>query len=149
MKKFLTITFIALAFTAIAAGQTKTSRGSRDEAEIKRLEKQGSEARMRGDTKAIGALMAPEYTRIYPDGSVRTKQQVLAVVSDANPTNQLESFTVNEDRVRVYGTWALHTTLGERKYAGQPAKKTRYTSIWVKRGGRWQLLHTHSSDVVN
>lgn len=147
MKKFLTITLITFIFAAIAEGQTKTSRSSRDEAEIKRLEKQGYEARMRGDNKAIASLMAPDYTRVYPDGTMRTKQQVLEAVNDPSPTNRLESFTVLEDRVRMYGSWALHTTLGERKYAGQSAKKTRYTSVWVKRGGRWQLLHTHSSDV--
>lgn len=147
MKRILIATVVVLVFSSLTSAQGGYGGSTGSAEEIRRLIRAGAEARMRGDSKVIDQILASDYTRVYPDGSIRNKGQTMESLKDPSPSNTLESVKILEMDVLVYGDWAMDTTLAERKYKGQAMKKTRYTCIWVLRDGRWQILRLHSSDL--
>ena len=83
-----------------------------------------------------------------PDGTVYTKTAFIALYED--DTNTYTKAANIAFKVRVYGkNFAL--TVGDDHYAGEDkdgkpfTNKGRFTNVWVRRNGRWQVVAGHSS----
>lgn len=63
---------------------------------------------------------------------------------------KLQSASLDDAKVQVYGDTAIVTYSSNDKgtYKGKDISgKTRWTDVFVKRNGKWQLVATHGSRV--
>ena len=142
---------IALLLTtaSIALGQKadlKQGQRMSVEQEIKQVDDQRIKAQIGADKVALDRIYAPDFIGVGPSGTVRTKPQVLADFTSGEL--KFQSITTDEVQVRVYGNTAvetgLSTMIGQDKGKAVP-RDTRFTRVWVKRQGHWQLVANHYS----
>jgi ketosteroid isomerase-like protein len=130
-------------------------------AEILAVERQWTTAHLQGDFATIAQLMADDYIRIQPDGSVSGKAAVLAAYQpDRRHWDHAEG---DEYDIRIYGdlssaapaaaTAAATAVVVGRWTArgvnnGQPFDyAARFLSVYVRRDGRWQMVAEQSTDI--
>ena len=140
IRKALCVAIATLSIASIAYSQEKADY-AKAEAEIKKLSREGHAAHMRGDRKAVENLLASDSTRVYTDTTKATERQQLDKLGACG----VQSLNILEQDVRVYGDTAVETTLAELTLKDKAKGKTkvRYTAVWVKRDGRWQVVHFH------
>jgi ketosteroid isomerase-like protein len=102
----------------------------------------------RGDTAAIDRIYADDYVATSASGLVRTKAQVIEDFKTG--ALKIESITSDEINVRVHGDTAIvtgrMTTKGldrGRDVSGQ----NRFTQVYLRRNGRWQITAFHYSRI--
>ena len=151
MRRRLMIAVALLAANCIAIGQaqiTKAESGESVEQVIKRLDQERIQAQISADGPALDRLYATDFLGVGPSGTVRTKAQVIADFTSGEL--KFQTITTDEVQVRVYGDAAVETgrstMVGRDKGKGVP-RDTRFTRVWVKRVGRWQLVANHYSTV--
>jgi len=116
---------------------------------LKQLDQERIQAQIGADAAALDRLYAEDFIGIGPSGTVRAKAQVIADFTSGNL--RFQSITTDEVKWRVYGDTAVET--GRSTMNGQDKGKTvprdnRFTRVWVKRLGRWQLVANHYSLLV-
>jgi len=91
-------------------------------------------------------MLAEDYVFIGSDGNVSSKSDV---VKDMQSRDLVwESVAVKDMRIRVYGDTAVVTGrfFGKGRYRANPLdERQRFTSVWIKRRGRWQGISEHGS----
>ena len=143
MKQFIASLFLLLAATSVVCAQTKGKKDSalRAEQELLKVNKEYDEALVRGDTLALDRIFGEEFIYTSTSGEVVNKSQQLELIRSGQM--KIEAGASDDVQVRLYGSMAL--VIGSFKakgqFKGQAFDSTeRYTSVWVKRGGRWQLI---------
>jgi acetamidase/formamidase/ketosteroid isomerase-like protein len=121
--------------------------GSAAEREIRVLEKEWNEARVRADVAALDRLLADDWTVVHGDGSINTKAEYLA---DLKSGARKFSADVKEDElsVRIVGDTAIAAGLSDSKvtFHGKPSGGAlRFTRVYVNRGGRWVMVASHAT----
>ncbi len=142
---FLTV----LALAAVALPLALAQAPGATEKELADLENRWAEAIVKGDVATLERLYADEYMAIDPTGATFTKDQDIANVKSGN--FKLASFKIDELKVRVHGDVAVVTSRNTIKgtYMGKDASGAyRGTDVFVKRGGRWQVLTTQATAVT-
>ena len=122
--------------------------------EVQKLERAWLDAYEQNDEKAMTAIVADDFVITFPDGSMQTKPQILAMLkaprSAGRPTVK---FHTEEVRARVYGDTVIlmGRVVSEYSRDGQVVSKQqqRYTDTYVKRNGRWQVVASHLSNDGN
>ncbi len=149
MKKIFIIAIILFSVPAFAFSQTPTASKS-DEQTIRDLEQQLSQLLTRLDKAALLTLMADEFISTDSAGIVRNKQQELdsfQVPADVT----LKSFDIEAETVRVFeGVTAIVTgrDILRFKYRGKDIEiPFRFTRVYMKRKGVWQIIAQHVTDV--
>jgi ketosteroid isomerase-like protein len=132
---FLVVSVSAQSETGKANQNTKT------EQELLKANQEYDTALLRGDAVALDRLYADEFVYTNPDGEIRDKAQQLAFTRLGDL--KFESAQSSDVKVRVYGKTAVMT--GRFNAKGTFKGKTidvreRYTAVWVKQNGRWQLV---------
>jgi len=137
--------------TALAYSWAQSESNAGAEERIRKVEEERRQAILRNDIKALDLLMAPEYTAIFnlTGGRVTTKADELAM--DRPGARKVESWDPTDVNIRIYGDVGLVIGLaevtdilkGERRHI-----RFRYTHVWVKRNGGWQLVHRHTTRVA-
>lgn len=101
------------------------------------------------DASAAELILADEYSFTNEDGKVKTKAEDIADFKKGE--TKMEVAEITDQKVRIVGngsaveTGAFHIK-GTNK--GKPFDETeRYTTVWVWRGGRWQVVADHVSNV--
>lgn len=120
------------------------------EAEVTKASQEYTEMIRRRDVAAIERVLAEEYFLTNEVGQIRNKAQELERVK--NSPYKLESLTMSEQKVRVYnGNIAVETGKVNYKGTDKDGKPSagieRYTTTWIRRDGRWQIVSDHLSDV--
>lgn len=113
------------------------------EAEVRALQDALIDAYIRRDTAAMDRLLGDEYMFINDDeGVVATKKQILDSFKSGGD-RKIISYKRQDDRVRVYGDVGVLTY----RYQSEETYKGQYnggdfwvTRIFVRRGGRWQIM---------
>jgi|SRR5262245_39139050 len=116
------------------------------ERDILKLENDWSTAWQKKDAAFFQKLWADEYLSTDQDGATFTKAQDLANLAAAG-TSQT-SFALTDMKVHVYGDTAVVTGLNTIKatFKGKDTSGAyRFTDVFVKRDGRWQVVATQSS----
>ena len=149
MKRTFVIAVVVLAATFIALGQKQNAKRDQTknvEQEIRRVDNERIQAQIHADAAALDRLYADDFIGVGPSGTVRTKPQVIADFTSGDL--KFQSITTDEVQVRVYGNTAvetgLSTMIGQDKGKAVP-RDTRFTRVWVKQRGRWQLVANHYS----
>ena len=118
--------------------------------EVLQAERAWVEAHRQLDLAAIERLMGEDYTIIRSDGSVIGKAEALA--SYASGTREWESAESDQYQVRLYGETAV--LIGRWRAKGVNTGQTfdyaaRFTAVYVKRDGRWQLVNDQSTPIAD
>ena len=124
--------------SAVAAvGKSAPSGTNRSERELMETEDKWLEAGIRGDAGGAALLLAEDYQGMTPTGAVEDKAQFVADVRAGSL--RADSYHQDERYVRIFGETAVSTgrlSLKQRDGFTQ----TRYTRVYVRRQGRWQLF---------
>lgn len=134
-----------LFITTLASGQSK------DEVEIRRLEKHWTELLDKGDTTSLLKIWSKEYVVNNPNGKIVTPKEIVAIMKSGhvfpNVERIIEKITFNQDIAIVMG-----------KELQQPANMTtnkeewiprRFTNVWIRSEKGWQLTARQSSQIVD
>jgi ketosteroid isomerase-like protein len=152
-KLILTLLLIIAGFPLVVraqcTGQTaKDAKSGSVEEELMKLEREGVDAMLRKDVSFSEKLQAPDFLFIDPAGMIHTKEQDLAIARSGDL--KFESFSLDEMKVRVYGDAAVVTGLSTVKGAFKTmdiSGKYRWTDVFVKRDGKWQLVNAQLTPV--
>ena len=145
----LTIVMITLAggpgtSRLLQAGNTL----SPDEAELIRLERVWNEAHVNGDADALDRLWAEDLTVTVPNMQVITKQSAIGIARSGRV--KFKRYETSDVRVRLYGDAAVLTGIVERTRVlnGQDVNdKWRFTKMYIRRAGKWQVVAWHASTI--
>jgi ketosteroid isomerase-like protein len=149
MKRTPIIAALVLSTVSSAIAQQQRARPrapTSPEQAVRQQDQQRIHAQITADTLALRRIYADDFLGIGPTGVVRNKADVIADFTSHALTYQ--SITTAEVRVRVYGNTAVET--GRSTMVGQDRGKTvprenRFTRVWVRTAGRWQLVANHYS----
>jgi hypothetical protein len=147
----LVLTIIAQLPNSAQPSRQKVSDTKTLEQEVACAEEQRREAILRNDIPALDRLIAPEFTSSLNllGGKVGTKADELNF--NESGTRKIQSWEHSDVKIRIYGDVGLVTGLaevidslkGDRRHI-----RFRYTHVWVKQTGRWQLVHRHTTRVA-
>ena len=139
-----------LAFT-ISIFPANAQNNSKTEAEIRRLEQAGATAILNGDTNMLKQIWAPEFLVNTPRNEITGSRDSILLIQKAGMIDYstyekiIERMQFQKNIVITMG----HETLVSKNdtpaaKAGQVYKR-RFTNIWMKKNGEWQLIARHAS----
>ena len=138
MKRvILVFSFIFIA-SSFAFGQQKNAKL---EAELIEMDKAWTAAELRGDLKTISMYIADDFWGTTAQGVVENKAQYLKGIKATKDTDVADDFSV-----RFFGDVAVMTHRGTVK--GEQNLQYRSTHVWVNRGGKWQIVAHHGSEIA-
>ena len=149
MKMIFTTALLVVAASPIAYGQRDaraTSGNTKVEQEIRRLEREWFESYVRGDRAAFDRIVADDAVMTYGNGKVGNKSEAIAEIKA--PADASYSLTSDDVKVRVYGDTAIVTGRVTEKgtFNGRSLNsQSRYTDVWVRRNGRWQVVASQNT----
>ena len=121
------------------------------EHDVRKLERAWLDAYEQHDEKAMDAIVADDFAITFPNGSMQTKAQIIAMLKRPRSTDgPVMKFHTEEVKARAYGDTVVLTgrVITEHQRDGQITSKEeqRYTDTYVKRNGRWQVVASHLSN---
>jgi hypothetical protein len=139
MKRVLFAVVSLLIAASFAAAQNKMSKV---EADLIQMDKDWTAAELRGDTKAASMYVADDYWATLGDGTVQSRAQYIADLKASKDTDMADEYVV-----RMIGKDVAIMTHRGTVSGAQPVQY-RSTHVWVNRGGKWQIVAHHSSDIA-
>jgi len=102
-----------------------------------------------GNCEAWGAVIAPEWSVIHITGTVITRSQAMEMCK--TPDSPIETIEADELAVRAFGDAAVVTgrTTASTRGANPETATFRFTDVFVRRGGRWQIVASHATRVAD
>ncbi|HVE56223.1 MAG TPA: nuclear transport factor 2 family protein [Pyrinomonadaceae bacterium] len=150
MKYFWQSAAILLVFCAAISAQTQNSKPSKTQIELMQLERDIGEANIRRDKAFFELIEADEFIFTDSGGGITTKTEDVASLDKPAGEFKLVSYVVDEMKVFVYGKTAVvtgRTTTVSRGKDREITNKSRFTDVFVRRGGRWQIVAGHASRI--
>jgi uncharacterized protein (TIGR02246 family) len=122
----------------IVEGQT-----GRLEQEITDIERLKDEAYAKGDKDAFDRIYADDYVAVNAAGGTSNKQDLMKFNTGLGRV-MYETHNSSEINVRVFSDSAVVTGTYSFKYKkpahGNDSGQYRYTSVYVNRAGKWQIV---------
>jgi ketosteroid isomerase-like protein len=117
-----------------------------DAATIRALEMKWTESYKQHSIDILSSLLAEDFTITIEDGSVYSKAGYISHSADAKVHVQIAE--LSDLKVRFHGDTAIVTGAYHEK--GESEGKTyeyhdRLTDVWMKAGGKWQVIASHYS----
>ena len=152
MRTTFVIAILVLSATSTALGQKEeigNNQGKSIDQTIRQLDSERIQAQIGADTVTLNRIYADDFIGVGPSGTMRTKPQVISDFTSGGL--KFQSITTDDVQVRVYGNAAVET--GRSTMIGQDKNKVvprdnRFTRVWVKLHGRWQLVANHYSLLI-
>ena len=149
MKLFLNACLI-LCVLGIGFGQkpARHTRESADFKELTRLEKVWNDAHLDGNASALERLWANDLVVTVPNMPVMDKTESLEFVRSGKMKFRI--YKTSDLRIRVYGDAAVVTGQLERTRSvnvGSFEDDWRFTKVYVRRAGKWQVVAWQGSPV--
>jgi len=131
----------ALAFTLFAQDKDKS-----DAATIRSMELKWTESYKLRQVDILSSLLADDFVITIEDGSTYSKTGYIS--HSAEPSVHVEVADMSDLKVRMHGNTAVVT--GSYHERGTSDGKRyeyhdRFTDIWMKAGGKWQVVASHYS----
>ncbi|HMD60497.1 MAG TPA: nuclear transport factor 2 family protein [Opitutaceae bacterium] len=125
----------SLALAGAPAGAAEA--GGADEAAIRQLNDDYVRAFLARDVARFRGLLAADFVGVLADGRVIDKSGFLAQAATPPDARDLR---LHDVVIRVYGDSALVGAAVDYRRAGGSGVRTRYTSVYVRRAGRWEIV---------
>jgi ketosteroid isomerase-like protein len=132
---------LAAALPVSLAAQEKS-----DAANIRAMELQWTESYKQRQVETLASLLAEDFVITVEDGNTYSKTGYIS--HSAEPSVQVEVAEMSDLKVRMHGNTAVVTgSYHERgKSDGKPYEyHDRLTDVWMKVGGKWQVVASHYS----
>jgi uncharacterized protein (TIGR02246 family) len=140
------LALLLVAVTLIQAPPLAAANES-DRKELERLEAEWNRAHVRGDAVALERIFADDLVVIVPGMQVMTKADSLGMFRSGRMT--FERYETSDTRIRTYDDTAIVTgrLRRTRVVAGATADDDwRFTKVYRRRDGRWQVVSFHASN---
>lgn len=139
MKITFQLILLIVSLVSLSLGRTQSSDPER---EVLQLEKQYESAVNKQDINTLERLLADDFTAISSRAELRDKK---TEIDDIRPNAdfKLESFKLEDLKIRVYGKIAIATgrSILQTNFRGRSSTSTfRYTRVYEKRGAVWQVI---------
>ena len=143
MKYLFAIAVLLLAACGLAVADTAS-----DERELTQLVKDLNAAIVKPDITFLEGVLDKDYVHYRPHGDVETRAQYLEDRKSGRV--DFDSLVADEIKVRFYGDTAIVTyrsaAKGKDQY-GVIDEQRRWTRVFVRRDGRWQLVHSQGTTI--
>jgi len=114
--------------------------------QLDRAERAWLDAYVDDDREAMARILASGFTITFPDGSVQTRDAVIASLNPDEPPDDGPAHYTEDRTIRVIGTTAIlsgvYVSPGDED---EPDTRARYTDTWMWLDGRWQVVASHLS----
>ena len=129
----------------VLAGQADPSTATRELIEI---EGRLATTWKNGDCEGWGAIVAPEWSVIHITGTAMTRAEALRMCRASEVA--LEALTSDDLSVRVFGDAAVVTgrTTATTGGANRQTVVLRFTDVFIRRAGRWQVVASQATKLV-
>jgi ketosteroid isomerase-like protein len=118
-----------------------------DQKELDRLEAEWNAAHIRGDAAVLERIFADDLVVVVPGMRVMTKADSLGMF--ASRRMKFDRYQTSETTFRTYDETAIVTgrLRRTRVIAGAMADDDwRFTKVYLRRAGRWQMVSFHASN---
>ena len=117
-----------------------------DAAEIRALELKWTESYKQRQVESLAYLLAEDFVITVEDGNTYSKSGYIS--HSAEPGTRVEVAEMSDLKVRMHGNAAIVT--GSYHERGESNGKRyeyhdRLTDVWMKVGGKWQVVASHYS----
>ena len=141
----------AFLISGCAVAGHHTAPGHDLERDLRAVDAARNNALRTGDTVALARLYADDFVMITSTGQLRTKGDQLrdiasGAVQHQGPAERILHLTVRGDVAIVQGESDAGTLVTR---GSADLRMRRYTRVYIRRAGRWQLLATHISVVTD
>ncbi|HJQ68539.1 MAG TPA: DUF4440 domain-containing protein [Blastocatellia bacterium] len=121
------------------------------EGELLKLEREWLDAYTNRDAAAMDRIEADDFVITYSNGAMSNKAQEVDRLKRPAPAGPPPQFSTEGTTVRfirddvailsgvVIGKWQMN--------GKDVVERSRYTDVWAKRGGRWQVVSSHLSTI--
>jgi ketosteroid isomerase-like protein len=102
-----------------------------------------------GDREAVDSILASDWSVIDLTGHVLNKAQVMKELGSGD--RRIESGSIDDLNIRVFGDIAIVTgrSVLTGSYQGKRASVVqRFTDVFAKRDGRWQVVASQGTQVA-
>jgi ketosteroid isomerase-like protein len=150
----LTIIAALIASVSLSLAQTnEPATGSQSapvktEQTLQALEREWANAVVRRDVETISRIQADDFEFTDPSGQIWTKARALEFIRAGRL--QIDSFEMNEFRIRIYGDAAVvnfrvvwNGKSGDNDISGPQ----RMTDVFVLRDGSWRCVSSHTTRI--
>lgn len=129
---------------------------SADQREIRKTEREWLNCYLTRDASVMERIEADEFRIVYSDGRVLTKKQELENLKNAATPQADVTMDTEGETVHIYGNTAVVTGnfIQRGHYKAGPRNGqsfhivNRYTDVYVKRDGNWQVAASQLTAVV-
>jgi ketosteroid isomerase-like protein len=135
------LTLCLLAASAISLAQDKS-----DAAAIRALELKWTESYKQHNIDILSSLLAEDFVITIEDGNIYSKAGYIS--HSADPATKVQIAELSDLKVRMHGDTAVVTGAYHEKGEsnGKPYEyHDRLTDIWMKVGGKWQVVASQYS----
>ena len=148
------IWLLLITLSLVGPARAQTAKGNESEEDIKkevlRVEEEQDQAVANSDIKTLEHIWADNLVYTAPNGELLTKAQHLAEFQSG--IRKFESMKHDDFNVRVYGRTVVVLTgrsTSMLRYKGEVSEgPRRFTNLFVKMDGRWQLVSHHVTNVA-
>lgn len=138
----LSVVSIAVAQAPSAKATTKTAPDPKQE--LINVEQQLIQAEKDGDRATLDKLFAAEFVAVNGKGMLLGRGAFLGYYKPG----MFRYITFESPDARIYGDVGVVLGISRQKTTKDgPEDKVRFTDIWAKRDGRWQLVVSHFSNM--
>ena len=148
MNKILSILLVMLSVSFFIFGQVD-DKNSRAERDVAKTNEEFDRAIVSRDAAAYERILADDFIFTSFDGTLTDKAKELAKVKSGDLKFELGKS--DDVRIKIYGKTAIVTGRFTAKGTSKGREFTfseRYTAVFVKRNGRWQMVAEHSSEIA-
>ena len=136
---------------AIGLGQAAGQSSDIDLAALTRLETDWNNAHLQGDAATLGRIFADDLVVVVPGMRVLTKTDSLGMFTAGAGRMKFDRYESSDTQFRIYGDTAIVT--GRIRRTRTIAGKTmdddwRFTKVYLRRAGNWQVVSFHASNVA-
>lgn len=144
MKQSLVMIALALVVSCAAFAQTsneKPGKDEKDKQELLRLDREWGEVVLRGDVATFDRIASEDHISTHSNGRIVTKAEEKAYLAKVSPSHpKIASIKTVDVDVRVYGDAAVIIGRIIEQIRDGGERQYRYTTTWVKRQNRWQVV---------
>jgi len=153
MKACVSLIVLLCAYEVFATAQQsqQPKKATGEEGRIIALESAWDQAEQNKDVNALANLLADDLVYVDYDGSISTKQALLADVKSADVTGEQinnEGVTVHMHGNNVAVSTGIYRDKGMEK--GKPfSRRGRFTNVWLNQNGKWECIASQSTLIAN
>lgn len=117
-----------------------------DAATVRALELKWTESYKQHNIEILSSLLSDDFVITIEDGSVYSKAGYISHTANSGVHVQLAE--MSDLRVRTHGDTAIITGFYHEKgeSGGKPYEyHDRFTDVWIKTAGKWQVIASHYS----